>query len=147
MLPYLRLYLPHLNQYMDVEIFAICDAATAQGAKINILGAFNILWSDQAPILAPSCALAARIRFDAQEAGQKTVRLVISDLSGAQLFELSTSIEVRFRPNQPVANVQIVLQRPRFVLPQFGEYQIRLEIDGQTVKSLRLFAKQRSQTA
>jgi len=42
---------------MDVEIFALCDAATDSGGKLNILGAFDRVSTRQFPAVHPPCAL------------------------------------------------------------------------------------------
>jgi hypothetical protein len=49
---------------MHVEIFALCDAATVDGAgKLNILGSFDRLSAASEPIVHMQCALALKLRF------------------------------------------------------------------------------------
>jgi hypothetical protein len=61
---------------MKVELFALCDAATADaGGKLNILGVFDRLNAREAPVTHPLCALAVRLRFERLEEGQKRVRV------------------------------------------------------------------------
>ena len=56
---------------MNIEIAAICDAATANGigGRLNILGAFDRAFPPQFPFVIPQCAAAFRIRYQRPEAG------------------------------------------------------------------------------
>jgi len=33
-----------LEKKMEIEVFSICDAATSDSGKLNILGAFDMMW-------------------------------------------------------------------------------------------------------
>ena len=61
---------------MKVEIFTLCDAATADaGGKLNILGSFDRIHAASVPVTHPLCALAIKLRFERLEEGQKRVRI------------------------------------------------------------------------
>lgn len=130
---------------MNVEIFALCDAATADASgKLNILGVFDNIMSERTPIVHNLCFLALRMRFDNIEANQKSLRIAIVDADGNEVFPtLQSDFTVQVTPNAPSAIVQIVLQIQRLTLPRFGDYQIDLAIDGRVERSIPLFARQR----
>ena len=67
---------------MDIEVFAICDAATESGGKLNILGAFDSLYGSKLPIVHPHCSIALRIRYSKIEEGQHTIRINFVDEDG-----------------------------------------------------------------
>lgn len=129
---------------MNVEIFAICDAATASG-KLSLVGVFDAIMSATEPVTHNACTLAVRMRFEKIEEGKKELRIAIVDIDGNEVFPtLRTNIEVQVRPTVSSATVQIVVQIQQLKLPRFGEYQIDLAIDGRVEKSIPLFARKRS---
>ncbi len=52
---------------MHAETFALCDAATDQGGKLNILGTFDTLYVPSVPAKHASCAIALRVRVEKSE--------------------------------------------------------------------------------
>jgi hypothetical protein len=128
---------------MDVEIFTLCDAATIHAGKLNILGAFDGISSKEAPIAAPNCALAVRIRFMKLEEGQKSLKIAFVDADGKPVMPtLDAGLGVQIDPKSSYAIAQIALGIQRLKLPHFGEYQIDLAIDGRIEKSIPLCVKQ-----
>src|SRR5438067_8461854 len=120
---------------MDVQIFALCDAATAHAGKIFMLGVFDQVFAANAPIAAPPCSLAVRIRFERMEEGNKALRIQFVDADGRQILPgLDANVAVRVQPNVSSSSVQLVLAIPQLVLPRFGEYAIDLAVDGRVEK-------------
>ena len=128
---------------MDVEILTLCDAATEHAGKMNIIGIFDQVNATNAPVVAPPCSIAVRIRFMALEAGNKAIRLAIVDADGREVIpSLNANISVQVPPNAQSATAQILLGIQQLRLPHFGEYSIVLLVDGREEKSIPLFARQ-----
>lgn len=124
---------------MDVEIFALCDAAADYGGKLSILGTFNQIQAKQFPAAHPHCAIALRIRFDQIEAGDHRVRISIIDEDGKAIGpSVDGNIGVRFPPNftSVCANMVLNINGMKFEKP--GRYSIDLAIDARQEKSLPL---------
>jgi len=128
---------------MDVEIFTLCDAATADAAgKLNILGSFDRLSAASEPVVHMQCALALKLRFGRIEEGQKRFRLAFVDSDGKPVMSpLDGTIEVRFQDQDSTTTVSMALGIQQLKLPKFGEYSIDLAIDGRHEKSIPLFVK------
>ena len=80
---------------MNIEVFVLCDAATDYQGKLNILGAFDAIWSKEAPVVNPHCAPALRVRFSKIEEGEHALRINIVDEDGQPVispFEAKASI-------------------------------------------------------
>ena len=77
---------------MKVEIFTLCDAATDQHGKLNILGSFDLLCSQQTPIYHAACAIAVRVRFSKMEEGDHSLKLAVTDEDGKVIILQSSSI-------------------------------------------------------
>ena len=67
---------------MQVEAFLLADAVTDQAGKLNVLGAFDSILSNQAPVLHPQLAIALRIRFAKSESGNHPFRINIVNEDG-----------------------------------------------------------------
>jgi hypothetical protein len=127
---------------MDVEAFLLCDAATDQQGKLNVLGAFDTVFAKEVPVVHPACAVAARIRFSKVEQGEHTVRICVIDQDGKEVVpKLDGKISVRVAQDVGSAVVNLVLNFQRLKLPAYGEYSIDLAIDGQQKASLPFFVR------
>ena len=122
---------------MDIEAFLLCDAATDQHGKLNILGAFDRIFAGEVPMTHPACSVAARIRFDRIEEGQHEIRLLMIDQDGKPLGpKLKANANIKFRDDSDslVSNLILVIQRLTF--KEYGKYRIDLAIDGHIQASL-----------
>ncbi len=124
---------------MEIEAFLLCDAATEQQGKLNILGAFDNFWTRQMPSRIPQCAVVARVRFESIEQGNHAVRIQIIDEDGRNIApKLEGGVSVLPNPasNSTVANLILNIHGLEF--KKYGRYQIDLAIDGQIQASLPL---------
>ncbi|MHC4950109.1 MAG: DUF6941 family protein [Planctomycetota bacterium] len=97
---------------MNIEAFLLCDAATDQRGKLNVLGAFDNIFAKETPTRQRGCSIAARIRF--------------------------SNISVRIGDNASTAAVNLILNIQNLEFKQYGQYQIDLAIDGSVQASLPL---------
>ncbi|MBC8481408.1 MAG: hypothetical protein H8D47_01925 [Planctomycetes bacterium] len=128
---------------MNIEAFLLCDCATDQMGKLNVLGAFDNLYSGKLPASHPACAVVSRIRFEKIEAGEHQIRINIIDSDGKSIGpDLKGNIDVRFgeKAETTVANIILNIQRLKF--ENYGKYRIDLAIDGQMKGSLPLYVRE-----
>ncbi len=122
---------------MDIEAFLLCDAATDQGGKLNVLGAFDAIFAGQVPATHPACAVALRLRFSKIEEGQHPFRIYVIDEDGKEVIpRLEGTISVKVPAQSDSTVVNLVANLQRFKLPKYGKYRIDLAIDGQQKASL-----------
>jgi hypothetical protein len=127
---------------MDIEVFAICDAATESGGKLNILGAFDSLYGSKLPIVHPHCSIALRIRYSKIEEGQHTIRINFVDEDGKPVLpSVNGRADIKFKEGQRYAASNLILGINNLKLEKEGHYSIDLAIDGKSERSLPLFAK------
>jgi len=128
---------------MKVEIFTLCDAATADsGGKLNILGSFDRIHANSTPVTHPLCALAIKLRFERLEEGEKRIRISFMDSDGAAVMPtLDAGTQVGFPPGEHTVTACLVLQIQQLKLPNYGEYSIDLGIDGRHEASIPLFVR------
>lgn len=124
---------------MDIEIFALCDAATDSGGKLNILGAFDRIYVRQLPAVHPHCAIALRVRFDRIEAGEHRVRISLIDADGNPVIpSLDGNINVNIPAEVPSICANLVLDINGLKFEKAGLYSVDLVIGGRHEKSLPL---------
>ena len=122
---------------MNIEAFLLCDAATDQQGKLNILGAFDNIYAKQLPVIHPACAIALRIRFGISEQGSHPVKILIIDEDAKPVgpkLEGSVNIKIMEGMDSTITNLILNIQRLKF--EKYGKYRIDLTIDNQTITDL-----------
>lgn len=128
---------------MKVELFALCDFAADYGGKFNVVGVFDTILAPQMPVVHARCCIAARIRFEKVEEGQKRVRVAIADADGRPVipaFEMPVNVVM---PGTTDTNtIQVVGNVGGLKFEQYGEYSIDLAVDGRQEATIPLFVRQ-----
>jgi hypothetical protein len=128
---------------MKTEAFLLCDAATNQQGKLNVLGAFDNIFARQAPVVHSACAIACRIRFDRSEEGEHAMTINVIDMDGKDIMPpMNGKINVRIGPDVESNAVNLILNVQGMRLEKYGEYQIDLSIDGRHQASLPFYVRQ-----
>lgn len=127
---------------MNIEVAAICDAATANGmgGRLNILGAFDRVFA-KFPLVIPQCSAAFRIRYQRAEAGIHELSLQFEDVCGKPIVPpMQSKI-----PLEPVAQgfdtaaVNLILNLQRLQIARPDKYIVRLMVDGEEMISIPLY--------
>ena len=126
---------------MDLEAGLLCDAATDEGGKLYVLGAFDTIRARGFPLVHPQCAVAFRVRFSRIEEGEHKLMVRFVDEDGsAVLPPLEAAVQAAFREGQDTAVSNFILNIQGLTLKRPGTYSIDLAIDGRHEKSLPLHA-------
>jgi len=129
---------------MHLEVFSLCDAATADTGKLNVLGAFDTIWCSRMPAVHPQCSIALRIRFGAIERGEHKISVNFVDTDGKHILPPANgTIKINFPKEQRSGSSHLILNIQGLKLEKYGEYSIDLAIDGRSEASLPLFVKKR----
>ncbi|MCM8534668.1 MAG: hypothetical protein NE334_01890 [Lentisphaeraceae bacterium] len=128
---------------MKVEVFSLCDAATDQSGKLNILGCFDLICSTAAPVKHPTCAIALRIRFSKFEEGPHSVKITFTNDDGKSIVPPMTGdFRIQMAPDAVSFAQNLVFNMHGLQFPNFGDYSINLHIDESLVESIPLFLRQ-----
>ena len=129
---------------MQIEIFSLCDAATSESGKLNILGAFDTIWAKKMPVVHPRCTVALRFRFHSSEGDKHNVSVKFIDADGRHIIPpMKGAIGINYSQGQRSASANLILNIQNLKLEKYGEYSIDLSIDGESRSSLSFFVKQR----
>jgi hypothetical protein len=128
---------------MNIQVAVLCDAATNDHEKLNLLGAFDTIYAPNLPAIHPQCSIALRITFFTGEEGKHSLVFNFVDADGRSIMpnfpplpiEVALPEEVHFCTRNFVVN----LQQLKFDNP--GLYSIDIRIDDQSRASIPLLVK------
>ncbi len=128
---------------MKIETFVLCDAATDNAGKLNILGTFDSIHVRQVPAVHPQCSVAMRLRFGREERGEHRIRVNMIDADGRLVVpSLDGKLQVRMHEAVSSCAINAILNLQSVRFERFGEYSIDLQVDGVQLASLPLFVWQ-----
>jgi hypothetical protein len=128
---------------MNVQVAVLCDAATDDNGKLNLLGAFDTIYTQQLPAVHPQCSIALRVTFFSGDEGKHTLRLNFVDADGRSIMpdfppipvEVVLPEDMHFGTRNFIVNIQQL----KFENP--GLYSIDVTLDGQPQASVPLLVK------
>ncbi len=127
---------------MNIQVAVLCDAATDDNGKLNLLGAFDTIYTQQLPAVHPQCSIALRVTFSPEDEGPHKLRLNFVDADGRSIMQ---SIEIPLAVAMPgdshfaTRNFIINIQQLKFEAP--GLFSIDLSLDDQPQASIPLLVK------
>lgn len=128
---------------MDIELFTASDYAAEYGGKLTVVGVFDTLWADAAPIVHPAWSITVKARFEKNEEGPQSLRLQITDADGVEIVPpLDLQLEAQTPPDSHTGTFQVVTHLNGARFENFGEYAINLAINGRHRASIPLFVRQ-----
>lgn len=127
---------------MHIEVFSLCDAATIEMGKLNLLGAFDTIGFKSLPAIYPQCAIALRLRFDKIERGEHKIAVNFVDVDGKNIIPPAQgAMVINFSDEQRSGSANLILNIQGLKIEKAIEHSIDLAIDGRHEASLPLFVK------
>jgi len=128
---------------MNFQIAVLCDAATDDNGKLNLLGAFDTIYARELPAIHPQCSVALRVTFFSGDEGKHTLRLNFVDADGRSIMpnfptipvEVTLPEDVHFGTRNFIVNIQAL----KFDEP--GVYSVDIALDEQSQASIPLLVK------
>jgi Family of unknown function (DUF6941) len=120
----------------------LCDAATDENGKLNLLGAFDTIYAQQLPAIHPQCAVALRVTFAAGDEGQRKLSLNFINADGRPVMppmEIPVAIVMPEDVHFVTRNFIVSIQQLKFV--EAGLYSVDVLLDGQPLASIPLQVK------
>ncbi|MBM3833522.1 MAG: hypothetical protein FJ403_09675 [Verrucomicrobia bacterium] len=129
---------------MNIQIAALCDAATDYAGKLNILGTFDTIVTNHLPAYHPQCSIALRIVFTRIEEGSHKVKMNFVDEDGKFVMpsiDMPVDVRIPSDANFLVRNFVINIQQLKFDKP--GQYSIDIAINGRQETNIPLLVQHR----
>lgn len=132
-----------VDEWMNIQVAVLCDAATDDNGKLNLLGAFDTIYAQQMPVTHP-CVLALRLTIGHEDEGEHQLRLSFVDADGRSIMPepIELSIRVALPLDSHFGTRNIIIQQG-LLLENPGLYSIDLRVDGEPQTSIPLLVKQR----
>jgi hypothetical protein len=128
---------------MNIQVAVLCDAATDDNGKLNLLGAFDTIYTRQLPAVHPQCSIALRVTFFGGDEGKHNLRINFVDTDGRSIMpglppipvEVVLPDDLHFTTRTFIVNIQQL----KFANP--GLYSIDVRFDDQSQGSIPLLVK------
>lgn len=127
---------------MNIQVAALCDAATDYNGKLNLLGTFDTIFTKQLPAIHPQCSIALRIIFSKIEEGSHKVKMNFVDEDGKFVMpsiDMPVEVALTDDANFLSRNFVINIQQLKFDKP--GSYSIDVAINGRHEANIPLLVK------
>ncbi len=127
---------------MNIQVAVLCDAATEDNGKLNLLGAFDTIYTQQLPAVHPQCSIALRATFGHEDEGDHKLRLNFVDADGRAIMP---SVDIPVQVVLPgdslfgTRNFIVNIQQLKFENP--GLYSIDVRLDDQSQTNVPLLVK------
>jgi hypothetical protein len=125
---------------MNIQVAVLCDAATEDNGKLNLLGAFDTIYASQLPAVHPQCAVALRITFFATDEGERQLTLNFINADGHSIMPNFPTVPVSVRLPEDLhfltRNLIVTMQQLKFT--EAGLYSVDVRLDGKSQGSIPL---------
>jgi hypothetical protein len=127
---------------MNIQVAVLCDAATDDNGKLNLLGAFDTIYTQQLPAIHPQCSIALRVTFFSGDEGKHHLGLNFVDADGRSIakfppipVEVALPDDMHFGTRNFIVNIQQL----KFDNP--GLYSIDILLDDQSQANIPLLVR------
>jgi hypothetical protein len=127
---------------MDIQIAALCDAATDSHGKLNILGTFDTINAGQLPAVHPQCSIALRLVFSRMEEGHKELKLNFVDEDGKLVMpSIPIAMDVQVPEDTSFISRNFIINIQQLRFERAGQYGIDIAVDDHHVGSIPLLVR------
>ena len=127
---------------MNIQVAVLCDAATDDNGKLNLLGAFDTIYARELPAIHPQCAVALRVTFLGGDEGKRQMKLNFVDADGHAIMPpIDIPVEVTLPEDMHFGTRNFIINIQQLKFDQPGLYSVDLSLDGQSQSSIPLLVK------
>ena len=127
---------------MNVQVAVLCDAATDDNGKLNLLGSFDTIYARELPAIHPQCAVALRVTFFSADEGNHKLRLNFIDADGRSIMpgiDIPVTVALPEDMHFGTRNFIVNIQQLKFDQP--GPFSVDISLDGQSQAGIPLLVK------
>jgi hypothetical protein len=127
---------------MNVQVAVLCDAATDDNGKLNLLGAFDTIFARELPATHPQCSVALRVTFYSEEEGQRQLKLNFVNADGQSVMPaIEVPVEVRLPEDVHFGTRNFVFNFQQIKFDEPGLYSVDISLDGEVKSNIPLLVK------
>lgn len=127
---------------MNLQVAVLCDAATDDNGKLNLLGAFDTIYTQQLPAVHPQCSIAVRITFGHEDEGQHVLRLNFVNADGHSIMPgMDIPVQVVLPGDSHFVSRNFIVNIQQLKFDEPGLFSIDLSLDDRPQASIPLLVK------
>ncbi len=127
---------------MNIQVAVLCDAATDENGKLNLLGAFDTIFAQQLPAIHPQCSVALRVTFSSGDEGKHELQVNFVDADGHPIANFPpVPVEVALPEDMHFGTRNFIINIQQLKFDEPGLYSIDVVLDGQPQASIPLLVR------
>ncbi len=127
---------------MNIQVAVLCDAATDDNGKLNLLGSFDTIYAREMPAIHPQCAVALRVTFMAGDEGKRLLKVNFVDADGQSIMpSLDIPVEITLPDEMHFCTRNFILNIQQLKFDEPGLYSVDVSMDDQSQASIPLLVK------
>ncbi len=134
---------------MNIQVAVLCDAATDENGKLNLLGAFDTIYAPQMPAVHPHCAVALRATFQPGDEGTRKLSLNFINADGHSILQqhIEVPVPVALPDDAHFLTRNFIVNFQGLTFAEAGVYSVDVRLDDETVASVPLMVRQMAGSA
>jgi hypothetical protein len=127
---------------MNIQVATLCDAATDDNGKLNLLGAFDTIFAAQLPAVHPQCAVALRVTFMSGDEGARKLKLNLVNADGKSIMPpIEIPVAVAFPDDAHFVTRNFIVNIQGLKFPEVGLYSVDVRLDDKSQTGIPLQVK------
>jgi hypothetical protein len=128
---------------MNIQVAVLCDAATDDNGKLNLLGAFDTIYAPQLPAVHPQCAVALRVTFMPGDEGQRQLGVNFINADGRPIMQgINLPVPVTLPDDAHFLTRNFIVNFQQLSFAEAGLYSVDIRLDSESQTSIPLLVKQ-----
>jgi hypothetical protein len=127
---------------MNIQVAVLCDAATDDHGKLNLLGAFDSILASQLPVAHPQCTVALRVTFMSGDEGDRRLKLNFVNADGKNIIpSIDIPVQVEFPEDAHFVTRNFIINIQGLKFNEIGLYSVDVLLDDKSQASIPLWVK------
>ena len=127
---------------MNIQVAVLCDAATDENGKMNLLGAFDTICAQQLPAVHPQCAVALRVTFASSDEGPHKLKLNFINADGHAIMPaMEVPVAVALPDDNHFLTRNFIVNIQQLKFDEAGFYSVDVRLDDKSYASIPLLVK------
>jgi hypothetical protein len=127
---------------MNIQVAVLCDAATDDNGKLNLLGSFDTIYARELPAIHPQCSVALRLTFTSGDEGKRLLKVTLVDADGQAIMpSLDIPVEIVLPDDMHFVTRNFILNIQQLKFDEPGLYAVNIALDDQAQASIPLLVK------
>jgi hypothetical protein len=127
---------------MNIQVAVLCDAATDDNGKLNLLGAFDTIFAPQLPAVHPQCTVALRVTFMSGDEGDRKLKLNFVNADGKSIMPpIEIPVAVVFPDDAHFVTRNFIVNIQGLKFPEAGVYSVDVRFNDKPHAAIPLWVK------